>query len=286
MRLPVRTALLGTAIALTLTGCAADAAPPRDTPAPTAAPTPVTSSLAVVGDSMSLAATACGTPEACVEASWAVGTDPAVQSIADRLAAGDGARPQVEVIAKLGARASWARSAVESLADAPPDIVLVLIGANDACASSFAEVTPAADFAADYLQVLEGIREAAPESRIVAYSVPDLLRLWELGRTDPETVRLWDASPSCRSLLAAADSDAAADADRRAAIAALVDEYDVAIAAACAATAGCTSDHGAVHATRFEAADVSPLDRFHASRAGQGTLAASAWPAVQAALAG
>jgi len=284
MNSPARAIVLAGVLALSITGCAAEAEPPRAAPSPSPSAAFVTGSLAVVGDSMTLAATACGTPEACVEASWAVGTDPAVDSIADRLAQLEGSRPEVDAIAKLGARASWARSAVDTLADSPPDIVLVLLGANDACAASMSEVTPAPDFAADYLAVLTTIREVAPDARVVAYSVPDLLRLWELGRGDAETVEAWEKSPSCRSLLAAADSDATADAERRAEIGALVTDYNLAIEAACAATAGCTTDQGAVHATRFEAADISSLDHFHASRAGQARLAASAWPAVEAAL--
>lgn len=285
MRLPARTIVLAAALLLSLTGCAAEVAAPRSTPAPSGSSAPIVGSLAVVGDSMSLAATACGTPDACVEASWAVGTDPAVSSIADRIAQAYGTRPAVGAIAELGARTAWARGAVGALADDPPDVVLVLLGANDACAASLAETTPAADFAADYAGVLSGIRAAAPSARIVAYSVPDLRRLWEIGRTDPEAVRAWDRSPGCRSLLASADSDASPDVERRAAVEALVTRYDRAIEAACAALEGCTSDGGAVHATRFELDDVSTLDHFHPSRAGQATLAASAWPAVQAALA-
>ncbi|KJL40337.1 GDSL-type esterase/lipase family protein [Microbacterium trichothecenolyticum] len=275
---------VGVALTLSLAGCAADAEPPRATPTVSASAEPVADSLAVVGDSMTLAATACGTPGACVEASWAVGTDPSVGSIADRMAALSGSRPAVEAIAKLGARVSWARSAVDALAADPPDVVLVLLGANDACAPSTAEMTSAEDFAADYTQVLAGIRSAAPDARIVAFSVPDLLRLWELGRADPEIVRMWDESPGCRSLLASADSDAAADVDRRASVEALVAEYDLAIEAACAAAEGCTSDGGAVHDIRFEPEDISALDHFHASRAGQATLAAGAWTIVEAAL--
>lgn len=278
------------ALSLAFTGCGAQpAAAPTvtRTPTPTATPTAEAGgveSIAVVGDSMSLAATACGEPTACVEQSWAIGTDAAVDSVATRLGALQGNTPSTTAIAKLGAKASWARGQVAALKAADPDVVLVLLGANDACAPSDDEVTGPDAFAADYAEVLAGVRSSAPGAAIVAYSVPDLLRLWELGRDDPETVEMWQASPSCRSLLADAGSDASDAVARRTAIADLVTSYNASIQAACAATEGCTWDEGAVNATQFELEDVSSLDHFHASAAGQATLAAAAWPVVERAL--
>ncbi|GAA1998035.1 SGNH/GDSL hydrolase family protein [Microbacterium ulmi] len=284
---PALTVLL-LATVLAVAGCApqpADAGSPPSAE-PSASASFVPGSLVVIGDSMSLGVASCGAPEPCLDASWAVGTDPSVDSISQRLTSRTGTAPATAAIAQLGAGVSFADAAVDSLSQKEADLVLVLLGANDACTSSMDAVTSADDFAAGYAALLTGVRQAAPEARIVAFSVPDLLRLWELGRDDPAIAKAWGASPSCRSLLGNADSDAAADVARRAEIGALLDAYDDAIARACAATAGCTFDDGAVHGVVFQDDDVSEVDHFHASRAGQATLAAAAWPAVEQALGG
>ncbi|GAA5200911.1 hypothetical protein GCM10025773_19720 [Microbacterium jejuense] len=238
----------------------------------------------MIGDSISLGVAACGAAEACTAASWAIGTDPAVDSIASRVAEQTGSAPRTEALARPGVRIADAESALSSLAHSDADLVLVLVGANDACTASVDTVTPVADFADSYAALLTGVSTALPEARIVALSLPDLLQLWQLGRTDPATVEAWDRSPSCRSLLQSAASDESDDVERRAAIADLVTAYDDAIAGACAATPTCTYDQGAVHAARFDSADVSSVDRFHPSVQGQSKLAAAAWPTVAAAI--
>ncbi|WP_396667304.1 GDSL-type esterase/lipase family protein [Microbacterium sp. R86528] len=244
----------------------------------------VADSLAVIGDSMSLAVAACDTAKACVEASWAVGTDPEVNSIAERLSAVTGKQPQTTAVARIGAGVAYAEQAVLSIRATKADIVLVLLGANDACAASTDDVTTPEEFDASYSELLSGVHNELPDAELVAYSVPDLLWLWQLGRDDPETVSLWGQSPSCRSLLADADSDEPEDVERRDAIDAVIDEYNASIQEACSLIEQCTFDDYAVHNVEFTAEDVSPLDHFHASLSGQATLAEAAWPAAEVAL--
>ncbi|GAA1467010.1 SGNH/GDSL hydrolase family protein [Microbacterium thalassium] len=283
-------ALAATALAasaLVAGGCAATAPEPTTTPvAVTETPrsAPAVGAMAVVGDSITLGVSACGSQEACPQASWAVGSEPEVDSIVQRINDELGANPRATPIARLGAGVDYGVDSVDLIASTGADLVLILLGANDACKPTVDEVTPPAEFAAQYSAMLTGIAEALPDTRIVALSVPDVLRLWELGRTDPETVAMWGASPSCRSLLAEADSDATADVERRAAIEETVDAYDAAIIAACDAVEQCTSDDGAVHAVRFEVEHVSAIDSFHPSIAGQAALADAAWPVVASAI--
>jgi lysophospholipase L1-like esterase len=276
-------ALVAGVVALTA-ACSAGATRSAPTPEPTVTARAEVGSIAVIGDSISLGVAACGAADACPESSWAIGTDPAVASIASRITQLTGATPRTEALARPGARVADAQAAVAALSDSDVDLVLVLIGANDACAPSADAVTDPADFAAAYATLLAEVSAAVPDARIVAFSLPDLERLWQLGRTDPATVQAWDRSPSCRSLLQDAASDEADDVDRRAAIAAALTSYDTAIAEACGATPSCTSDAGAVHAARFEEADVSAVDRFHPSAQGQAKLAEAAWSAVAGAI--
>jgi len=275
--------LLATALVSATAACSATEERTTPAPSPSASAPPQVGSIAVIGDSLSLGVAACGAADACTEASWAIGTDPAVASIASRVAELTGSVPRTEALARPGAQIADAEAALPTLADSDADLVLVLIGANDACTASADTVTAPADFADAYARLLAGVSTALPEARIVALSLPDLLQLWRLGSTDPATVQAWDRSPSCRSLLQNAASQAEADVDRRAAIDDLVTAYDDAIAAACAATPTCTFDRGAVHAVRFDSDDVSSVDRFHPSVQGQAKLAAAAWSAVAAA---
>lgn len=266
-----------------LAACAPAAAP--EEPTASATPTLLTvNSLAVVGDSISVAASACGSQSPCPDASWALGDSPDVDSIANRLATATGLRPEPVWVARPGATVGGRAEALAPLRSATPDLVLVEIGANDACAPSVADVTSPTDFAAEYAALLSGIRAAAPEARIVAFSIPDLLRLWDVGRSQPKAVSLWNSSPSCRSLLANADSDAPEDVQRRADIDATVDAYNESIGLACADVTDCVFDEGVVHAVQFSLEEISTIDHFHPSIAGQAALAASAWPVVERAL--
>ncbi|WP_344737432.1 GDSL-type esterase/lipase family protein [Microbacterium awajiense] len=276
-------AALGSAVAV-LTACGAPSATTTSAQPPQAVPGAVVETLAVVGDSISLGVNACGSVSACPEVSWATGSSPGVSSIAQRLESATGTRPETVVAAQPGADVGDVAAAAATVAAAAPDLVLVLIGANDACRPSADRVTPAAEFEDAYARMLDGIHAAAPDVRVVAYSVPDLEQLWQLGRDDPRAVALWNSSPSCGSLLGDADSTDAADVARRARVVESVDAYNVAIRLACDARPWCTSDDGAVHATSFARADVSEVDFFHPSTQGQATLAARAWPAVERAL--
>lgn len=271
-------------LALTVVGCAASA-PPAATP-PAAPPRLEVETIAVVGDSISLGVNACDEVGVCPAASWATGTDAAVDSIARRLSTLTGTAPEAVAVARPGAGIAERGTAFDPVRESGADLIVVLVGANDACAASVAAVTAVDIFAAGYRELLAGVRSAAPDAAIVAYSVPDLLQLWELGHTDAAAVRAWNSSTSCGSLLANAESKSAADTERRAAIDETVRGYNAAIAESCAEVNGCTSDGGAVYDTVFTAADVSALDHFHPSLSGQAVLAASAWPAVEQALGG
>ncbi|MFD4957925.1 SGNH/GDSL hydrolase family protein [Microbacterium sp. NPDC058389] len=277
-------ALLATALVAVASGCSAAEVRAAPTPSPSAPAPPQVGSIVVIGDSISLGVAACGTADACAEASWAIGTDPAVASIASRVAELTGSAPRTEAVARPGARIADAEAALPTLADSDADLVLVLVGANDACTASAASMTAPGDFADSYAALLTGVSAALPDARIVALSLPDLLQLWQLGSTDPATVQAWSRSPSCRSLLQNAASVADADIERRAAVDELVTAYDDAIADACAAIVSCTFDAGAVHAVRFDSDDVSTVDRFHPSLQGQAKLAEAAWSAVAAAI--
>ncbi|GAB2464218.1 SGNH/GDSL hydrolase family protein [Xylanimonas ulmi] len=284
-----RTALGAAALALgaCAAGCASGGSAAPSAPSLEAAPSPTAVSapptvarLAAVGDSITLGVNACDEGGPCLDESWAVGTSD-VDAFAARLADESGARPTTLPFALDGATAKDALDHVQEVIDQRPDVVTVLVGANDACARTFDAMTPADRFASEITALLQELTRGLPEATVLALSVPDLNQIWEIGKDDPDAVALWDKSPSCRSLLWHADSTAADDATRRAAVAERVQQFNAAIAGACAALPTCVSDGGALHDVRFSADEVSSIDHFHPSALGQAKIADVAWQVWQ-----
>jgi len=262
-------------------GCsAADAAPDLsglDTPAAA----PAVETLGILGDSVSLGVNACGTQGQCAAASWSGGTDPAVGSVAERLAAASGVEPAVVNAAKDGGDVGDALAMVPELVRAQPQLVTVLLGGNDACAPSLDEMTPAADFEARVAELFGRLAAEVPDATILALSVPDIHHLWEVGRGNARAVQAWNGSPSCKNLLGSADDDSAEATARRDAVAARVAEYNAAIERACSGVEHCIDDDGALYAYDFSAEEISSIDFFHPSIAGQRAIAGIAWDALE-----
>ena len=237
--------------------------------------------LGILGDSMSLGVNACGEQGQCAEVSWSGGSDPAVGSIAMRLAAASGVEPEVVNAAKDGGDVEDALSLVDEVIQAQPQLVTVLLGGNDACAPTLEEMTPAADYEAGLTALFGRLNAEAPDATILVLSIPDLHHLWEIGRANAQAVQAWNSSPSCSNLLGAADDDSAEADARRDAVAARVDEFNAAIVRACAAAQQCIDDGGAVFAYDFSGEEISGIDFFHPSIAGQRAIAAIAWNALE-----
>jgi lysophospholipase L1-like esterase len=261
-------------------GCTAD--PPPDLSgieAPAAAAEVTT--LAILGDSISLGVNACGSQGQCAAASWSGGSDPEVGSIAGRLAAASGLEPRVVNAAKDGGDVEDALGLVTEVVAADPQLVTVLLGGNDACAPSLDEMTATAEFEAQLTALFARIDDELPDAVILALSVPDIHHLWELGRGDARAVEVWNGSASCRNLLGAADDDSADASARRDAVSARVGEFNAVIERVCAATEGCVDDDGALHAYPFTVDEISSIDYFHPSIAGQRAIAEIGWDALE-----
>ena len=234
--------------------------------------------MAALGDSITRAFAACGRGGDCVEMSWATGTDKDLNSHWQRLGLGN--REGNHNLAVSGARVAGLASQVEAAVGVRPDYVTVLIGANDACAADEAGMTSVADYGRAFDAGLDTLVQGLPEARVLVLSIPDLGRLWEVGKDRPEVRRVWELSGVCRSMLAdPTDSSAAAQA-RRDRVRARIQAYNAAMAAACARHAPrCRDDGNAVFDYRFDLDDVSELDYWHPSSRGQATLARVAWRA-------
>lgn len=252
-------------------------------PSPT--PTPVwdtgPESVAAVGDSITRGFDACTVLSDCPEVSWATGGSAEVDSLAVRLLGKEGAAARSWNHAVTGARMADLAGQMARAARHRPELVAVMVGANDACRPTVSAMTPVADFREQFEEAMRTLRAALPEAQVYVSSIPDLKRLWSQGRTSALGKRVWKLG-LCPSMLGDADALDAAASARRATVARRVADYNAVLAAVCAADRRCRTDGGAVHAYRFGTAQLSRWDWFHPSVDGQARLAAIAYRAVTA----
>ncbi|GHJ91006.1 lipoprotein [Streptomyces sp. NE5-10] len=286
----IRTAVVGAVLAVAaLAGCsgspaprAGAAAPTEPTPTPTPTPAPVSpwdgspASVAAVGDSVTRAFDACSLLADCPEASWATGTDPAVNSLALRLLGPGRVAGNSWNLARSGARVAALPEQMGRAAARRPELVTVMIGANDACRPTPAGMTPVADFRRSFEASLARLRKDAPKARVYVASVPDLRRLWDTGRANPMVRRVWELGV-CGAMLADPEDLGAAAERRRTAVRDRVVAYNEVLAEVCARDERCRYDGGAVFAFRFDGSLLSTWDWFHPSREGQARLAELAY---------
>ncbi|MGW6556197.1 SGNH/GDSL hydrolase family protein [Streptomyces hydrogenans] len=286
----IRTAVVGAVLAVAaLAGCTGSPAPRTGaaastgpTPTPTPTPTPVSpwdvspASVAAVGDSVTRAFDACSLLADCPEASWATGTDPAVNSLALRLLGPGRVAGNSWNLARSGARVAALPEQMGRAAARRPELVTVMIGANDACRPTPAGMTPVAEFRRSFEASLARLRKDAPKARVYVASVPDLRRLWDTGRANPLVRRVWELGV-CGAMLADPEDLGAAAERRRTAVRDRVVAYNEVLAEVCARDERCRYDGGAVFGFRFDESLLSTWDWFHPSREGQARLAELAY---------
>ncbi|WP_326599234.1 SGNH/GDSL hydrolase family protein [Streptomyces sp. NBC_01803] len=257
-------------------------------PVPSAEVTPAwdtsPASMAAIGDSITRAFDACSILSDCPEASWATGTDAEVDSLARQLL-GDPESVAAHTwnLAETGATVADLPAQARRAVAHSPELVTVLIGANDACAEDIASMTTPAGFEADFREALAVIRAELPETEVYVSSVPDLLRLWTEGSDSSMARAVWGLADICPSLLDGAGDDSAGAAERRAAVDTRVREYNAALEEVCAEDPLCRYDDGAVFDYAFTSHHLSDWDWFHPSREGQSELAALAYDRITAA---
>jgi hypothetical protein len=254
--------------------------------------------LSGIGDSISQGfdATCCGE---LPHLGFGQGTDPAVASVYSRYRA-IGALPQGKEFAS--------RSGAEMVNDAlpqaqaicrmgvKPDRIVLLLGGNDVCnRASVGSLYPVATFRSALRAALAALGDPACGLRAGSWvhvlSMPrvDLLRAAGLGKGGVQCEAIWTLASICRVVTAQPDPAVLAQ------IGAAVDAYNDGIAAevvdADAANGGLlgvhfTTDWRGPRATHpdssvgthaFGPSDVSDVDCFHPSVAGQRKLACVAW---------
>ncbi|MEW2316825.1 SGNH/GDSL hydrolase family protein [Streptomyces bauhiniae] len=250
---------------------------------PSAKPSPVWNvhpdSVAAVGDSITRGFDACQVLADCPEVSWATGADTGVDSLAVRLLGREGAAERGWNYAVTGARMADLPGQMAEAVRRRPELVTVMVGANDACRSSVSAMTPVADFRADFERSMATLRKRLPRTQVYVASVPNLLRLWSEGRADPLGKEVWKLG-ICPSMLRGADDLTEAATVRRQEVQHRVEAYNTVLAEVCAKDERCRSDGNAVFDYRFGTGQLSQWDWFHPSRDGQARLAEIAYRTV------
>ncbi|MER5597075.1 SGNH/GDSL hydrolase family protein [Streptomyces sp. NPDC002265] len=248
-------------------------------------PTPVwdrsPESVAAVGDSITRGFDACAVLSDCPEVSWATGGSAKVDSLAVRLLGTAGAARRSWNYAVTGSRMADLPAQLGRAAARRPQLVTVMVGANDACRSSVSDMTPVDDFRADFEKSLRTLRARLPRTQVYVASVPNLKRLWSQGRTNPLGKQIWQLG-LCPSMLRDADALDAEATERRDTVQQRVEAYNGVLQEVCEKDARCRFDGNAVYDYRFDTDQLSHWDWFHPSTDGQARLAEIAYRTVTA----
>ncbi|MFW6690218.1 SGNH/GDSL hydrolase family protein [Streptomyces sp. MAR4 CNX-425] len=232
-------------------------------------------SVAALGDSITRGFHVCEPLADCPEKSWSTGTSEDVDSLARRL-----------LDKPSGHTWNFARSGAQ-VADLPvqtgeaivhrPDLVTVLIGANDACTESTAAMTPVADFRTAVADSLDRLERDLPRTQVYVSSVPSLLRLWEVGRDGVVARQIWSLGDVCQSMLADPTDLGTSATGRREEVEDRVVEFNAVLEEECGRHPLCVYDGGAAFRYDFTSGHLSRWDSFHPDEEGQNVLAEIAY---------
>jgi lysophospholipase L1-like esterase len=242
---------------------------------------PVPSSMSSLGDSITRGFNACGWYSDCADRSWSTGGYASVNSHYLRIKSKNAAiTGQNFNDAKTGAKMVDLNGQAQVAVSRNVQYVTILMGANDACTSTEAGMTSVATYRAQLDQALATIKNGLPNAAVFISSVPDVKRLWFIGKDNSSARSAWNGFGICQSMLVNPQSTAQADVDRRARVQQRVIDFNAQLAQACTAYgANCDFDGNATFNYPFVLSQVSGWDYFHPNTAGQQVLASISYPA-------
>jgi lysophospholipase L1-like esterase len=238
-------------------------------------------SMASLGDSISRGFNACGFYLDCTSRSFSTGDDSGVNSQYLRIRAKN---PAIDGHnnndARSGATSADLGGQAATAVSQHVGYVTILMGANDACTGSESSMTPVATYRARLDAALATLKSGLPSARVELISIPDIRRLWSVGKGNFFARTAWSLFGICQSMLAHPTSTAQADIDRRARVRQRVVDFNAQLAAACAAYGGnCRFDGDAVFNYPFTLSQISGWDYFHPNASGQAILASVSYSA-------
>lgn len=228
-------------------------------------------SMAVLGDSISVAALADGSlgglDAGQPEHSWATGDDSGdgVNSHYERiLAANSGISGNNINHARSGARMDDIPGQAVDAVNSGVEYVVIQIGGNDLCRDEASEMTPTAQFLADFQTAMDTLQNGLPDATIVMTETVRVKRVYDVGRTNLGCLLKWATFQWCDSALRNGST-------QRAQVDARNIEYNNAIRTECASRGIAFDDD--VFEWAFSRSDLSSVDCFHPDLSGQAALA-------------
>jgi lysophospholipase L1-like esterase len=236
---------------------------------------PPPSSMASMGDSITRGFNACGFYVDCTSRSFSTGDSSTVNSQYLRILARNAAINGHNLNdARTGAKVADMPGQADRAVSQGVQYVTILIGANDACTSSEATMTAVTSFRASIDLALVKLKAGLPGARVEMLSIPDIKRLWAVGKGNLSALTAWSLFGICQSMLANPTSTAAADEARRDRVRQRVIDFNGQLSAACAAYgSNCIFDQNALFNYPFMLSQISVWDYFHPNTAGQQVLA-------------
>lgn len=232
------------------------------------------SSVAALGDSITQGFNACGWYVSCTSRSWSTGGHEPVASHYTRILT---VNPAISGNrynnSRNGAKVADLNRQAQLAVSQNVEYVTILIGANDACTSSESTMTSVAAFETRFRAAMESLNDGLKKSRIFVASIPDIKRLWEVGKDSYSARTAWSLGNICQSMLANPRSTATADVERRDRVQQRVIDYNTVLASVCGEYRQCRFDDNAVFSYRFTLGQVSRWDYFHPNTTGQTVLA-------------
>jgi lysophospholipase L1-like esterase len=240
---------------------------------------PIPNSMASIGDSITRAFNVCGYYVDCPSRSWSTGSSTELNSHYRRILAKNPAiNGRNYNCAQTGADSADLSTQVSCVVGVGAQYVTIMMGANDACASSEAAMTPVTTYRQRVDAALAQLRAGLPSSAVFIASIPDVYRLWYVLRFNGYAQAAWDAADICQSLLYKAYSFSSEDEARRRRVEQRVRDYNTQLAQACAAITLCRFDNNVVFNYPFQSGHVSTWDYFHPDIDGQRVLADQTYP--------
>jgi lysophospholipase L1-like esterase len=236
---------------------------------------PIPSSMAGLGDSITRGYNACDPYVDCTWRSFSTGGSGLVNSHYLRILAKNSAiNGHNRNDARSGAKASAMPGQAAIAVSQQVRYVTLLIGANDACTSSESTMTSVSTYRGYIDSALGTLKAGLPTVRVLVISIPDIYRLWSVGRANAAALTAWSGYGICPSMLYRAWSTSGADEARRKRVQQRVIDFNTQLAQACAAFGpNCRFDNNAVFNYRFSLSQLSSWDYFHPNVNGQAVLA-------------
>jgi hypothetical protein len=148
------------------------------------------------------------------------------------------------------------------------------MGANDLCTPTAAQTTPLDAFTTSFRTALANYFTRDTDAFVFVSSLPNLKQLYDVLSPISSARSTWTTFGICQSMLGASVSP-----DQRQLVVNQETAFNNALATVCAEFRRCRWDNLATYNVQFTRSDVSTLDYFHPSVAGQAKLAATAWAA-------